>query len=479
MSPARPRVVVVGGGIGGLTAAYELRDVADVTVVEAADTVGGKLRVSTVAGLPVDEGAEAMLARRPEGVELTRAVGLGADLTHPATAAASIWSRGALRPLPPSLLGMPTDLAALARSRLLTARELARVPADTWLPRTPLDGHTTVGRYVRLRLGRAVVDRLVEPVLGGVYAGSADALAFDAVLAPLARPAREHRSLLAAAREATTDAPSAGQPVFAGLRGGLGRLAAGVAVASAASVRTGTTARALEPAAGGGWRVVVGPASAPEALDADAVILAAPARPTARLLRDIAPHVADDLASIDYASVALVTLVYLRAAFRALPPGSGYLVPPVDGRLVKGVTLSTQKWGWYAEHSSDLVVVRLSVGRAGEEHTLQRDDADLAVAAAADLADVTGVSSAPLAVRVTRWGGALPQYGPGHVARIARVRAGVAALPGLAVCGAAYDGVGIPAVIASARAAGAQIRAVLNARQEWTHGRGAAATEGK
>jgi oxygen-dependent protoporphyrinogen oxidase len=235
----------------------------------------------------------------------------------------------------------------------------------------------------------------------------------------------------------------------------------------------------------GGWRLRVGSAHAPQRVDADAVILAVPARPAAWLLGDVpgAAAAAAALAEIGYASMAVITLAYPAAA---LPPrglGSGYLVPAVTGRAVKAVTFSTMKWPHLlapagarpdAESGSaeardvdagGVHVVRCSVGRIGEEAILQREDGELVALAAAELADATGARGRPVDWRVTRWGGGLPQYYVGHLDRVARIRAGVAAQPGLAVCGAAYDGVGIPACIASARAAADQILAYLESRR--------------
>ena len=212
--------------------------------------------------------------------------------------------------------------------------------------------------------------------------------------------------------------------------------------------------------------LTVGPTRAPERLAADAVILAVPARPAGRLLAGVpgAAAAAAALGEIDYASMAVVTLAYPRGAFGRPLEGSGYLVPAVDGRAVKAVTFSTVKWPHLRSAHPDLEIVRCSVGRAGEEALLQRDDAGLAGLAAADLAAATGVRGAPAAMRVSRWGGGLPQYAVGHLQRIARIRGAVAALPGLAVCGAAYDGIGIPACIASARLAADQVLAYLESR---------------
>jgi oxygen-dependent protoporphyrinogen oxidase len=214
-----------------------------------------------------------------------------------------------------------------------------------------------------------------------------------------------------------------------------------------------------------GWRLTIGSARSPEHLDADAVILALPGRPASRLLAADSPDAAAALDEIGYASMAVVTLAYPQTAFPRPPEGSGYLVPAVDGRAVKAVTFSTVKWPHLQAAGRPVVIVRCSVGRVGEEALLQRDDAELTAIAGGDLAAATGVRGDPVDTRLTRWGGGLPQYTVGHLERIARIRAGVGAQPGLAVCGAAYDGIGIPACIASARLAAGQIRAYLESRQ--------------
>jgi protoporphyrinogen/coproporphyrinogen III oxidase len=463
-------VVVVGGGISGLAAAYHLSrrsPQARVTVLEGSPQVGGKLRVSDVAGVPVDEGAEAMLNRRPEAVDLARAVGLGDDLTHPDTTSAAVWTGGAIRPLPPTLMGVPTDLAALARSGIVSRRGLARARLDRVLPATEIGRDMAAGLLVARRLGSEVNDRLLEPLLGGVYAGHARELSLRAAVPQVAALVDRHRSLLGAAAQARTEASTDERPVFAGIRGGVGRLPDAVARASGAQVRTHAMVRELQRR-DRGWRLVVGPTRAPEVLDADAVVLAVPAAPASRLLRPFAEHTAGRLGEIDYASVAVVTFAFPRQKVGDAFTGSGFLVPPVDGRSVKAATYSSGKWGWLSAADQSVVVVRTSLGRYREERDLQRDDVDLAATALADLRAATGVQSAPVDTRVTRWGGALPQYTVGHLDRVAAVRSGVAAVPGLALCGAAYDGLGIPACIASAEAAVGQVLTDLRRRGRTT-----------
>ncbi|MDH2424251.1 protoporphyrinogen oxidase [Sphaerisporangium sp. TRM90804] len=480
MEGTRPHVVVVGGGISGLAAAWHLgRDGGvRVTVLDGAPQVGGKLRVSEIAGVPVDEGAEAMLARRPEGKELVRALGLGGELVDPAPVGASIYSRGALRAMPKAnLMGVPSDVRELARSGVLSAAGLARVPLDQVLPATMITSDVSVAAYIRARMGGEVVDRLVEPLLGGVYAGRAERLSLDATMPRVAAIARTERSLLKGARAAAQVSPKDAGPVFTTLRGGMGGLPAALAAASGADVRTGVMVRELARTPEG-WRLVAGPAREPEIIEADAVVVAVPAVAAARLLAAEAPKAAAELARVEYASMAIITLAYPRSAFPAPPGGSGYLVPPVEGRPVKAVTFSSVKWPHLADADSGVLALRCSVGRLGEEHVLQRGDDELVALAMGEMAEVMGVRGLPLDSRVTRWGGALPQYDVGHLDLVARVRAAVAVQPGLAVCGAAYDGLGIPACVSTGRTAAASVLAHLAERRggEWTTGRPAAGT---
>ena len=458
-------MVVVGGGIGGLAAARDLAaSGADVLVLEGAPRTGGKLRRAPVAGVTVDVGAEAMLNRRPEGVALARALDLPVE--HPTPASSRIWTRGALRPLPRSLMGVPLDLDQLAQSGVLSEEGLARVRAERELPGTPVDGDVSVGDLIASRLGDEVVDRLVEPLLGGVYAGRARELSARATVPQLVA-LLERGPLLDAAL------PVSEVPVFAGLCGGMAGLADAVVAAGGFAVRTGATVRELRRLQDGEGRarfaLTIGSAAHPELVEADAVVLATPAAPTARLLAGLAPGAAAELAAIEYASMAVVTLAFRAAELastRALDGGSsGFLVPPVDGRRIKAATFSFAKWGWVREAGrgalagDDVLLLRTSLGRHREEVALQSTDEELVAASLADLAAATGLTASPVDTHVQRWGGGLPQYAVGHLDRVARIRADVARVPGLAVCGAAYDGVGIPAVIASAHRAATLVHA--------------------
>ena len=419
-----------------------------VLVLESSPLVGGKLRLGTVGGVEIDVGAESMLARRPEAVGLVTELGL--DVVHPATGSTQIWTRGALRPLPRTMLGVPLDLDALATTGVLSDDGLARARHETVLPLGEQD--VSVAELLGSRLGHEVVDRLAEPMLGGVYAGHASFLSARATAPQVVAMVREHGSLLGAVAALPPPPPSP-PPMFAGLVGGLGRLPLALAETAGVEVRTSATVRRLERTATG-FRLTVGSTYAPQTLDTARVVLAAPGPPAARLLADVAPAASEELGAVEYASMAVVTL-----AVPALDVGdsSGFLVPSVDGRRIKASTYSFNKWGWVGA-ASDLRLLRASIGRHREEASLQAPDEELVAHVVADVSLATGQQLRPVDAHVQRWGGALPQYAVGHLDRVERIRAAVDAVPGLAVCGAAYDGVGIPAVIGSARRAAASIR---------------------
>lgn len=456
------RIVVIGGGIAGLAAAFTVLDRtpgAEVVVLEAASRVGGKLATAEVAGVEVDTGAEALLARRPEGLDLLRQLGLDDQLIVPQTTAASVWAGAAPHPLPArTMLGIPADLDAARASGLLGPAALARLAAEPDAPPLPpIADDLAVGELVRSRLGDEVLDRLVEPLLGGVYAGHSNSLSLRASMPALAARLARGGSLIRAAQEVVAAGAGASGPVFASLTGGLGQLAYRLGDWPGLTVRTGVTVRAIARTQRG-FALECGPVGQPELVDAGALIVATPPAKAARLLGSVAPVAAAELATIDTASVAIITLAFPELA---LPPGSGLLVGAREALTVKAVTLSSQKWPLPA---GGLTVLRASIGRAGQAELLQRDDAALIATVRRDLRALYGIDAKPVDGLVTRWGGGLPQYAVGHLDKVARIRAAVAAVPGLAVCGASYDGVGIPACIASARAAVGQLLAPLAPR---------------
>lgn len=446
------RIVVVGGGVAGLAAAHRAAQLgADVHVVEQSPAVGGKLRTvplpagaGSEVGPGVESGAEAFAVRDPQtgapspAFELVSELGLAGELVSPAVSRAAVLGSAGLQPIPPgTLMGIPGDASAES------------TPYNG--PLLEPGGDVAVGELVRRRLGAKVVEQLVDPMLGGVYAGRADDLSLAATIPALAAELAASPTLTGAVRAVLAARPKDPSPLFKTLRGGLSGLIAALAAAVGESrIHTGRPVRELCRAGRGQWRLTVGSTRDPENLLADAVVLAVPARPAERLLANVAP--ADF--QLNYASVALVTLVLPEAA---LPEYSGFLVPAAERHKIKAATFLDRKWPHLRRPGQTLA--RLSLGRYGEEGVLQRPDGELVELALADLAEIAGTPRRALGAAVHRWGGALPQYAPGHPARVAAARAALPA--GLALAGAAFDGVGIPACVRSGRQAAEAVVAAV------------------
>ena len=462
----RPRVAVIGGGIAGLTAAWRLTGHADVVLLEASDRLGGKIATEPFAGVDLDTGPDAFLARSSVAVELCRSVGLGDELVPPATGAAFLWSRGRLRPLPAGLvLGAPTNLRQLARSHVLSPAGTARVALDLVLPRRRVPAAGTdvaVGALVRARFGREALERLVDPLVGGINAGRSEQLS-AAVVAPAFVAAAQHRSLLRGLRavqraQAAERGPDG--PVFLTVRGGLSRLVdalAAFATKEGAEISTGVTATALRAGDGRAWSVA---GSDGRVVEADAVVVALPAAHAARLLAEVCRVAADELATMTTASVCLATLAYPARALRTPLDGSGFLVPRAEGRLMTACSWVNGKWPHLAPPGRALF--RISAGRAGDERALGLADGELVEALHRELADALELTTPPEEWRVHRWIDAFPQYAVGHPARVARIEAALAQqAPGVVVAGAPYRGVGLATCIAGAeQAAGAALAAI-------------------
>ncbi|MFI5736535.1 protoporphyrinogen oxidase [Kribbella sp. NPDC051587] len=456
------RVVVVGGGISGLAAAHALATGPNpprITVLEGSPRLGGKLAGAEIEGVPVDLGAESVLVRRPEALDLMKALGLGDEVVHPATTSAGLWVGDRIRAIPPTVMGVPVDPAASAD--VLGEAAAERVAHEAELAPPALTEDVAIGRFVAERMGSAVTDKLIDPLLGGVYAGKAEEISLAAAVPDLYAKLQTAPSVLAATAELRElGQKRAGQPVFGGLVGGINRLitaleqdllARGVVIQRQLTVRRITRTP-------DGYELEAGPVPAPTYLTADAVIVATPAAPASRMLAGLVPEASTELASIDYASMAIVTLAVRKEDWPATATGSGFLVPSVEQRTIKAATYSHAKWQWSSAAGGDLAVLRTSVGRLGEEYVLQRSDDELVRLATSDLGQAIGLQGPVVGSLVTRWGGGLPQYAVGHLDRVARIEAAVADHPGLAVAGAAYRGVGIAACVASGVKAATRVR---------------------
>ena len=441
------RIAVVGGGITGLAAARALLAQPqahlrpqrhDVVLFEASTRIGGKILTSPFAGhAAIDEGADAFLARLPWGSELARAVGIGEQLVSPAAASAAVWWDG-LHPIPEALLlGMPTEVLALARSGLLTWSGKLRAASEPLRPRTST-ASDSLGAFVRARFGNQVHLRLVDSLIGSIYAADTDHFSLAAVpqIADLAASAR---SVLLAGRKARARSTATTGPIFYAPAGGMGALtSATAAVVSGAGGDLRTNAPVDELAADGRrWRV--------NGEHFDAVILACPAAATARLLSSVAPDAARAIVNIPTADVAIATLAitatdWPRRHFKL----SGYLVPKPKQQLVTAVSFGSQKWTHWQLPGA--VVLRVSLGRDGLP-VLHLSDDQLTATAIDEVGSHLGLALQPTHVRISRWPAAFPQYRPHHATLVA---AASSALPGgLVLAGASYHGIGVPACIRS------------------------------
>ena len=478
-------VVVVGGGIAGLSAAWAITSAApgsNVVVLESDTRLGGKLQTGMIGGRAVELGPDAFLARRPEAVALCRELGLGDDLVSPGSRTAYVWSRRSLRRLPRGLtLGVPTRLGPLARSGILSPWGVGRVALDPLRWRKPRagdarrDADRPVAAITRHDLGREVTERLVDPLIGGIHAGDTRLMSTAAVFPALLDAASRGGSLMRALREVTASTPAAATgagagpdsdpPVFNTVRGGLSRLVdrlAGALGERGVDVRLDTgvdrleraaSARGTSPRSHGATRWALH--SARGTVEADAVVIATPATTAAALLEPVDHLLAAMLGEIAYADVTLVTLQMPADGVRHPLEGTGFLVPASTGLLITACTWLTSKWP-ELQRPGD-VLLRVSMGRFGDDRPAHMSDDELVGRVLDELGPMLGLQAPPTDTVLTRWREAFPQYAVGHRGRVSAIEEASARLPGLALAGAAYRGVGIPACIASGRRAAAVV----------------------
>ena len=447
------RVAVVGGGIAGLAAAWELTsgpDPAEVTVLEPG-SLGGRVQTEMFLDHPVDTGADAFIARVPDGIQLARELGLGDELVAPAARKALIWVGGRLHPLPEGLvLGAPAHLGPLLASGILSPTGVLRAGLDLVLPATHWPEDPTVAAVVGQRFGRQVAQRLVDPLVGGIHAGRTEDLSAESTAPQLARAARSHRSLLLGLRAMPT--PGEG-PLFLAPRGGMGRLVTRLVealVQRGVSFET-VAATAIHGEKGAG--VVVEPLGA-----FHAVVLATPARIASKLLNNDAPVAAAELRAIRTASVVLTTMAYRRSAIAAPDGISGWLVARGEGRLMTACSFGSTKWPHWSD--PDTMVLRVSAGRAGDERALNLDDGALVEQLQREVAMALRTTATPFQSRVSRWREAFPQYEVGHRERVARIETALRrTLPGVELAGCSLRGSGVPACVASGRQAARAVTA--------------------
>ncbi|MCU1362694.1 MAG: protoporphyrinogen oxidase [Acidimicrobiaceae bacterium] len=480
---SRASVVIVGGGISGLAAAWELtggvagphESTPRIEVIEASDRVGGSLATASFAGRTIDLGADGFLARRPEAVQLVHELGLDDELEPINASGASIWLRGARHELPLGLvLGVPTNLSALLHFEGITWRAKLAARRDYYFPkRLKVGSDATIGDIVRTKLGRELSYQLIEPMIGGIQAGRIDQLSAKSVFPALLEAASRGGSLMKALRPNGPASPGPqsevvdNSPVFYSLTSGVGSLPRELArqlEQRGVVLRRGVPVTALRrtPAAAYPWEVDTWHTTTP----ANAVVLATPA-PVVGALLGSHDHAIEELRQIDSASAAIITLALPREEIEVPPTGTGLLVPldtewrGEGSMMVTAVTLLDRKWPGRAREED--VVLRAHVGRSDDARWLEMSDNELVHRVGDELSLLLPRFGSPSESLVQRWPNGLPQYHVGHELRVERARAASARLA-VALCGNVYDGVGVPASIGSGRRAARDVLALLGER---------------
>ena len=461
---ANDRVVVVGGGLAGLVAARRLRERSggnrrpvEVVLIEAKGRVGGAIWTDREDGYLIEGGADSFITNKPWGLDLCKDLGLGKSLIgpDPAHRRSFVVRKGRLVPVPEGFVLMaPQRIGPILTTPILSIRGKLRMLLDLVRPRRTDDADESLASFVKRRLGREAFDRLVQPLVGGIYTADPNELSLKATLPQFLAMERDHGGLIRGAmagarRQSGVDRSASGARygLFAGLVDGMGTLPHALASAlPAGTVRTSTPVRrVVRPEPGGLWRVE--PLDGPP-IDAAGVILATEAHASARLLDGFDPELALDLRSIPYASSAIVTVGVRRDRVSHPLDGFGAVVPAIERRKILAASFSSVKFPGRAPTGS--VLLRAFVGGATQPELFDLDDAAIEAIVLDELARMIGLTGTPELVRVARHPRAMPQYTLGHLDRVAKIRRRVAQHDRLILAGNAFDGVGIPDVVRNA-----------------------------
>ena len=453
-------VVIVGAGITGLAAAHQLLQRAHpprITIVDAADRVGGIIQASPFAGLDyVDESADAFLTRTPSAMNLAAAVGLDHQLTSPAANHAYIWNHH-MHAIPSgTMLGVPGSRKAIWNTQLLTTSGKLRASVEPFIPRSIGRSTDSLGSAIRSRCGNQVLERLVDPLVGSIYATDTDNFSVDG-MPQVAELLAQPTSLMRASRSAM-QSRTGGGPVFAAPITSMSALTRAVydrIIEGGVRVILSSPVHSIEPH---GMTYLVHLES--ESLHAEAVILASPARHTAPLVKQLSTTTSHQLSTFEHASVIMIAMTIPRAQWPQQFTGTGYLVPKPAQTGVTAVSFGSNKWAHW-KTTADEMILRVSLGRDGAPmHHL--DDKALLEVALRDLRMHLGFDATPTNMRFTRWIESFPQYRPGHAKKVDEIDKQLhATAPGIVLAGASYRGIGIPACIADAQRAGSHALASL------------------
>ena len=472
------RIAIIGGGIAGLAAAYELEKAraagaaVEYTLFEERPRLGGSLASEIVDGAVLERGPDSFLTEKPAAAELCRELGLGGELipSNDAARKTYIVTRNRLVALPDGLMFLvPTKLVPTALTRLFSVRTKMRMALELLIPPRPSEGDESVAALVKRHFGQEAVDRLADPLLSGIYGGDATQLSAQTVLPRLVEMETKYgsltRGMLAAHRKmramakTSSKTQNGGAAIFTALRGGMGQLVDAITQRlDAGSVRTSTPVNGIEKTAQG-WKIAAAGASE----NFDALIMAAPAWTAGELLTPVDAALGSELGGIPYSSSITVNLVYDETKIGPLPDGFGFLVPAVEGRAMLACTFVHRKF--LGRTPPGKAVFRAFLGGMKRTDLLAESDQALVEIVRREMREILGAKTIPAEVepelaQVTRWRRAMAQYAVGHKARMQRVNARVAALPGLRLVGNAYDGIGVPDCIRLGRKAARELAGV-------------------
>lgn len=483
-STVQRHVAVVGGGITGLTAAWTLTEEARVagvslacTLIEESPSWGGKIRTRRVGDLVVEAGPDSFLSQKPWGLQLCDRLGLTPRIIHTNEFQKKtfVYSRGRLRELPEGLVVIvPTKIAPFMKSGIVSWPGVARMGLDLLLPRRHAGGDESLASFFTRRLGQEAFDRVVEPLMAGIYAGDGRQLSLRATFPRFLDLEREHGSLIRGMlRERAKTQPGAktaagSHTMFVTLKGGLCELVDTLVArleTAGVRLRTGTRVDSLRIRSKGParWMYELSLDDG-TSLAVDAVVLATPTFVTAGLVRGVSPEAAELLGMIPYATTATISLAYQADHVARWVQGFGFVVPRVEQRALLAVTWTSSKWPDRAAPQHTLV--RCYLGGVGREQVMTADDASLIRLAREELRAIAGLTAEPWHGEVNRWDRGMPQYTVGHVARLEEVTRQLSRFTGLYVAGAGYRGIGIPDCIRDgSEAAKSAFRAVMEAGQ--------------
>lgn len=451
------KVVIIGGGITGLAAAYVLQkakesgEQVDYLLIEKDNRLGGKIITEKIDGYTVEGGPDCFLSEKPWVGEMARKIGIEDRMmsSNEASKRTFVYADGRLNKLPDGLMGLvPTKLVPFALSPLISWPGKIRMAFDLVIPQKKDDSDETLGSFVTRRLGKEALDKIAEPLIGGIHAGDPDQMSLKATFPRFIQMEQKYGSLLKAMLVARKNSPKprpaepgkVQKTFFMTFVGGMSELTDTITLSlDKAKIMTGKSVTGIEKKADGRYVVHINEAGP---IEADAVILTAPAHEAAKIVKGFDQIMADNLAGIPQATSATVNLAFRRSDIQKPIDAFGFIVPISEKRKIKAGTYSSTKWN-YRTPGDEYVLMRSFVGGATNQELVFQDDKEMLRMVLSELKDIIGLTAEPVMTKIYRWIKGMPQYTVGHLQRVENIEARTAAIPGIYVVGGSYKGVGV------------------------------------